>query len=122
MEIFGKQERRKSKYKFGGTKVCKAEEVRKCFVNHKIESFSLVCKLDWISDIHYVWISDIQKQSVRQDIGCFMWKYGILVKIRVSLLYVTNRCIKVTCKLILPSVSRFKFCPYYKSRVKLIFI
>ena len=79
-----------------------------------------MCKLDWISDIHYVCISDIQKQSVRQDIGCFMWKYSILVKIRVSLLYVTNRCIKVTCKLILPSFSRFKFCPYYKSRVKLI--
>ena len=36
--MFSKQERRKSKYKFGGTKVCKAEGVRKCFVNPKIEN------------------------------------------------------------------------------------
>ena len=59
---------------------------------------------------------------VIQKIGYFMWKYSVLVKIWESLLCVTNRCIKVTSKLILPSVSRFKFCPYYKSRVKLIFI
>ena len=45
MEMFSKQEKRKSKYKFGGTKVCKAEEVRKYFVNPKIESFWLMCKL-----------------------------------------------------------------------------
>ena len=51
-----------------------------------------------------------------------MWKYTVLVKIRESLLCVTNRSIKVARKLILPSVSRFKFCPYYKNRVKLIFI
>ena len=43
-----KQERRKSKYKFCGTKVCKAEEVRKYFVNPKIESFRLVCKLHYL--------------------------------------------------------------------------
>ena len=36
---------------------------------------------------------------------------SVLVKIRDSLLCVTNRCIKVTSKLILPSTSRFKFCP-----------
>ena len=35
------------------------------------------------------------------------------MKIRESLLCVTNRCINVTRKLILPSVSKFKFCPYY---------
>ena len=35
--MFSKQERRKSKHKFGGTKVFKAEEVRKYFVNSKIE-------------------------------------------------------------------------------------
>ena len=46
--MFSKQERRKSKYKFGGTKVCKAEEVRKYFVNPKIESFRLVCKLHYL--------------------------------------------------------------------------
>ena len=38
LDMFSKQERRKSKYKFAGTKVCKAEEVRKCFVNPKIEN------------------------------------------------------------------------------------
>ena len=46
--MFSKQERRKCKYKFGGTKVCKAEEVRKYFVNPKIESFWLVCKLHYL--------------------------------------------------------------------------
>ena len=35
--MFSKQEKRKSKHKFGGTKVFKAEEVRKYFVNSKIE-------------------------------------------------------------------------------------
>ena len=44
------------------------------------------------------------------------------MKIRDSLFCVTNRCIKVTSKLILPSLSIFKFCPPYKIRVKLIFI
>ena len=48
MEMFSKQERGKSKYKFGGTKVCKAEEVRKYFVNPKIESFRLACKLPYL--------------------------------------------------------------------------
>ena len=57
--MFNKQEIRKSKYKYGGTKVCKAEEIRKYFVNPKIESFRLVCKLHYLST---VWISDIQKQ------------------------------------------------------------
>ena len=46
--MFSKQERRKSKYKFGRTKVCKAEEVKKYFVNPKIESFRLVCKLHYL--------------------------------------------------------------------------
>ena len=58
---------------------------------------------------------------VIRKIGCFMWKYSVLVKIRESLLCVTNRCIKVTSKLILSSVSRFKFCPYFKNRVKHVF-
>ena len=57
---------------------------------------------------------------VIRKIGCFMWKYSVLLKIRKSLRCVTNHCIKVTSKLILPSISRFKFCPYCKSRVKLI--
>ena len=37
LKIFSIRERRKSTHKFGGTKVCKAEEVRKYFVNPKIE-------------------------------------------------------------------------------------
>ena len=48
-DVLFQWERLKSKYKFRGTKVCKAEEVRKYFVNPKIESFWLVCKL------HYLW-------------------------------------------------------------------
>ena len=51
----------------------------------------------------------------------FMWKYSVLVKISEYSFCVTNRCIKVTSKLILPSVSRIKFSPYFKSRVKHIF-
>ena len=38
LEIFNMRERRKSKHKLGGTKVCKAEQVRKYFVNSKIEN------------------------------------------------------------------------------------
>ena len=36
--MFSVQERRKSKHKFVGNKVCKAEQVRKYFVNPKIEN------------------------------------------------------------------------------------
>ena len=32
------REKRKSKHKFGGAKVCKAEQVRKYLVNPKIEN------------------------------------------------------------------------------------
>ena len=48
LKIFSVQERRKSRHKFGGTKVCKAEEVRKYFVNPKIEieAFSyIICSM-----------------------------------------------------------------------------
>ena len=38
LEMFSIRERRKSKHKFGGNKVCKAEEVRKYFVNSRIEN------------------------------------------------------------------------------------
>ena len=37
LKILSFRERRKSRHKFGRTKVCKAEEVRKYFVNPKIE-------------------------------------------------------------------------------------
>ena len=43
--MFSEQERRKSKNKYGRSKVIKAEEVRKHFVNPKTESFWLACKL-----------------------------------------------------------------------------
>ena len=36
--MFSMRERRKSKQKFGGTKVCKAEELKKYLVNSKIEN------------------------------------------------------------------------------------
>ena len=35
--MFSMPGRRKSKHKFGGIKVCKAEEIRKYFVNPKTE-------------------------------------------------------------------------------------
>ena len=38
LEMFSIREKRKSKHKFGGAKVCKAEEVRKYFVNSKIKN------------------------------------------------------------------------------------
>ena len=49
-ETFSIPERRKSRYKFGGTKVCKAEEVTKYCANSKteIEVFSyIICSLDF---------------------------------------------------------------------------
>ena len=46
--MISKRERRKSKYKSGGTEVCKAEEARKYFVNSKIENCWLVCKLHYL--------------------------------------------------------------------------
>ena len=36
--MFSMQERRKGKRKFGKTKVCKAEEVRRYFINPKSEN------------------------------------------------------------------------------------
>ena len=38
LEMFSVRKRRKSKHEFGGTKVCKTEEVRQYFVNSKIEN------------------------------------------------------------------------------------
>ena len=39
--MFCIREKPKSKHKFGGTKICKAEGVRKYFVNPKIENVVL---------------------------------------------------------------------------------
>ena len=49
-------------------------------------------------------------------------KFSDLVNIRYSLLCVTNHSIKVAIKLILFSVSRFKFSDHYRRRVKEICI
>ena len=48
MEMFSMGERNKSKHKFGGTKVCKAEEIRQYFINPKIEheNFWLACNVN----------------------------------------------------------------------------
>ena len=57
-KIFSIRERHKSRHKFGGTKVCKAEGVRKYFVNPKteIEVFNyIICRLAaWISKISHM--------------------------------------------------------------------
>ena len=50
----------------------------------------------------------------------YVKKYSVSVKPRDILLCLTNCCINVTSKLILPSISRFKFSHHYKSRVKQI--
>ena len=39
LEIFSNRERRKSKYKFGGTNVCKAEDVRSTLQILKLNVF-----------------------------------------------------------------------------------
>ena len=38
LETFSMPKRLKSKHKFGGIKVCKIEEVRKYFINSKVEN------------------------------------------------------------------------------------
>ena len=38
LQVFSMGERRKSKRKFGGTKVCEADKVKECFINPKIEN------------------------------------------------------------------------------------
>ena len=52
--MFSKRERRKSKHKFGGTKVCKIDEGKKYFVNPKTENEVyglcvnyIICSLDF---------------------------------------------------------------------------
>ena len=88
-----------------------------CFQKVNFQGFNLVILNFEFSSAILVCVSELfEKQSV----SCK--KYSVLVQIRENLLCVTNRCIKITGKLILPSVSRFKLCPHYKSRVKQICI
>ena len=88
-----------------------------CFQNVNFQGFNLVISnFELSSAFLYASCELLEKQPV------LCRNNSILVRIRDSLLCVTNRCIKVTSKLMLPSVSRFKFYPPYKSRVKLICI
>ena len=52
MKMFSMRERNKRKHKFVETKVCKADEVRKYFINPK-ESFGECLNLVWISEIFH---------------------------------------------------------------------
>ena len=86
-----------------------------CFRKASFQGFNLVIGNFQLSAF-------LRFMGVIRKISCFVWKYSVFGKTRESSLCATNRYIKVAVKLILPLVSRFKFCPYYKSRVKLIFI
>ena len=88
-----------------------------CFQKLNFQGFNLVIwNFELPSEFLYALVS-YSKNSL-----FYVKKYSVLLKIRDSLLCVTNRCIKVTGKLIWPSVSRFKFCSHYKSTVKQIYI
>ena len=63
--------------------------------------------------------SDALKKSSKKK-EMIMKKEIVEVLQQPSYLCVKNRCMKVASKLILPSVSRFKFCPHYETRVKQI--
>ena len=61
LKIFSIRERRKSRHKFGGTKVCKVEEIRKYFVNPKIEIevfsyiiYSLISKISHVLSFYCI--------------------------------------------------------------------
>ena len=62
LEMVTMQEGHKSKHKFCGTKVCKAEEVRKYFVHPKIENENfgwcvnyIICSLDFRNTVAVLW-------------------------------------------------------------------
>ena len=77
-----------------------------CFQKVIFQGFNLVIlKFELPSAFLYALCELFEKLAV-------LCKYNsVLVKIRDSLLCVTNHCINVTSKLILPSISRFKFDP-----------
>ena len=82
-----------------------------CFQKVNFHGFNLVIlNFELPSAFLYTLCELFEKQAeIIVEIIC--GNNNVLVKIRDSLLCVTNHCIKVTSKLILPSVSRFKFCP-----------
>ena len=77
-----------------------------CFQKVNFQGFNLVIlNFELPSAFLYALCELFEKQAVLCE------NNSVLVKIRDSLLCVANRCIKVSSKLILPSVSRFKFYP-----------
>ena len=84
-----------------------------CFQKLKFQGFNLVV---WNFELPFAFLHALVSYS--RNSLFYVKKCSVLLKIRNSLLCVTNLCIKVTSKLILSSVSRFKFCVHYKSRVK----
>ena len=76
-----------------------------CFQKVNFQGYNLVIiNFELLSAFLYGLFELFEKQAVL----CGNDSY--LVKIRDSLLCVKNPCIKVTRKVILPLVSRFKFC------------
>ena len=76
-----------------------------CFQKVSFQEFNLaICNFEFPSAFLYASCQLFENLSVL----CSK-KLSVLVKIRNNSFYVTNVCIKVTSKLILPSVSRFKF-------------
>ena len=69
MEMFSMGDRSKSKYKFGGKKVCEADEIREYFINPKIgnEAFGKCVNLVWISEIFHASLVKIYCQKLFQS-------------------------------------------------------
>ena len=77
-----------------------------CFQKVNFQGFNLVTlNFGLQSPFLYALCELLQKQAF------LCGNDNALVKLSDSLLCVTHHCMKVTIKLILPSVSRFKFCP-----------
>ena len=77
-----------------------------CFQEVDFREFNLVIlNFELPSAFLYVLCELFEKEAV------LCGNNNVLVKIRNSLLCVRNRYIKVTSKLNLPSISRFKLCP-----------
>ena len=77
-----------------------------CFQKVHFQGFNLVIlKFELPSAFLYALCELFEKQAV------LFGNNSVLVKIRHSLLCETNHCMKVTSKLFLPSISRFKFFP-----------
>ena len=77
-----------------------------CFQKVNFQGFNLVVlNFELPSAFLYALCELLEKKAV------LCGNNSVLVKIRDSFLCVTNRCIKVSSKVILPSISRFKYYP-----------